>query len=195
MDMPISLGLFQTVAKLYAIAATIRMLAQYLNADFNHPFSQFIHRITAVPIRILRVVTPKVGGSDLLTPFVLVFAVIALEQYLILLESGFDTGIIALVFLTAAKIIEVVVLVLVLAVLATVVVSWIWRAKGTSGRITATYHLLYTFTEPLIRPVRRVLPPFGGLDFSPIVVLLGLEFIEYIGIGLLETIANRLFNF
>ncbi len=37
---------------------------------------------------------------------------------------------------------------------------------------------LYGLTEPLFAQVRRILPPFGGLDLSPIIVLLGIFFLE-----------------
>jgi YggT family protein len=37
---------------------------------------------------------------------------------------------------------------------------------------------LYDVTEPVLAPVRRILPPFGGLDFSPMVVILVLLFIQ-----------------
>jgi YggT family protein len=37
---------------------------------------------------------------------------------------------------------------------------------------------LYALTEPLFSQVRRILPPFGGLDLSPIIVLLGIFFLE-----------------
>ena len=166
------------------------MLAQYMDADFNHPFSQFIYRITVVPIRLLRVIIPKIGGSDLLTPFVLVYSVVALEQYLRLLGSNIDAGFAAIIFLSATEVVSLVISVLVVAVLARVVVSWIPKWRFTPFSV-----LLYGFTEPIMAPVRRAIPSFGGLDFSPIVVLLGLELIEYFGIGLIETIANRLFDF
>ncbi len=37
---------------------------------------------------------------------------------------------------------------------------------------------LYALTEPIFAQVRRILPPFGGLDLSPIVVLLGIFFLQ-----------------
>jgi len=38
--------------------------------------------------------------------------------------------------------------------------------------------LLYRLTEPLLRPIRRFLPNLGGVDISPIILLLGLYFLE-----------------
>lgn len=37
------------------------------------------------------------------------------------------------------------------------------------------YSFLYTVTEPILGPVRRILPPLGGFDLSPIIVIFGIE--------------------
>jgi len=39
---------------------------------------------------------------------------------------------------------------------------------------------LYAVTDPVLRPIRRVIPPLGGLDISPIVALVGLQFLRYL---------------
>ena len=60
-----------------------------------------------------------------------------------------------------------------LVVLATVVMSWVrvdWR--------NPLARVVYSLTEPVLAPVRRVLPAMGGLDFSPMVVLLALQFLR-----------------
>lgn len=45
--------------------------------------------------------------------------------------------------------------------------------------------LVYQITEPILEPVRRLIPPQAGLDFSPMIILLGLVFLQRILIGLL----------
>ena len=60
-----------------------------------------------------------------------------------------------------------------LVVLAAVVMSWVrvdWRNPLARG--------VYSLTEPVFAPIRRVLPAMGGLDFSPMVVLLALRFLR-----------------
>jgi YggT family protein len=39
---------------------------------------------------------------------------------------------------------------------------------------------LYRLTEPMLRPLRRVLPDLGGVDISPVVLLVGLYFLQYL---------------
>jgi YggT family protein len=67
-----------------------------------------------------------------------------------------------------------------LLVLARVIVSWI-RPDPYNPIVRAIYQL----TEPIMEPVRRLLPTAGGLDFSPIVVLLGLSLLERVVLSLL----------
>ena len=56
-----------------------------------------------------------------------------------------------------------------LVVLGRVLMSWIDpRLERPISRV------LYRWTEPVLAPVRRALPPTGSLDLSPLVVLLGL---------------------
>ncbi len=65
-----------------------------------------------------------------------------------------------------------------LVVLAAVVLSWIGATRGNP-----LVDFILTVTEPLLDPIRRVLPPLGGLDFSPMVLLVGLRFLRGIVAG------------
>jgi YggT family protein len=54
-----------------------------------------------------------------------------------------------------------------------VILSWFPISRGSP--METIYSLLYTVTEPVLGPVRRALPPMGGFDLSPIVVMVGLQ--------------------
>jgi YggT family protein len=60
-----------------------------------------------------------------------------------------------------------------LVVLAAVVLSWV-RLPESNPLVRITSAL----TEPLLGPIRRVLPAFGGLDFSAMILLLGLRLLR-----------------
>ena len=45
----------------------------------------------------------------------------------------------------------------------------------TWGRLA---QLVYRITEPIMEPVRRIIPPQGGLDWSPLIILLGLSLLR-----------------
>jgi YggT family protein len=66
-------------------------------------------------------------------------------------------------------------------VIASFVISWLIAFDVINTRSQAVYSIrraLAALTEPLYEPIRRVLPTMGGLDFSPMIVLLGLQFVR-----------------
>jgi YggT family protein len=66
-------------------------------------------------------------------------------------------------------------------ILASVVMSWLFAfnivnvSNPTVRQIASTLHRM---TEPLLGPIRRIVPSFGGLDFSPVILLLLLGFLH-----------------
>jgi YggT family protein len=71
-------------------------------------------------------------------------------------------------------------------VLATVIISWLMQFGIVDGRnqyVKQINYMLARLTEPLLSPIRRILPDLGGIDLSPVVLLLGLEFIRQLVIG------------
>jgi YggT family protein len=66
-------------------------------------------------------------------------------------------------------------------ILATVIISWLTAfniINSGNPYVRQINGVLRQLTEPLLAPIRRILPNLGGLDFSPIVLLLGLQFIK-----------------
>ncbi len=74
--------------------------------------------------------------------------------------------------------IQLLALVLWVLILARVVVSWIAPTSG--GPLVA---FIYQVTEPLLAPIRRLLPSTGGLDLSPMIAILLLGVIARLLIG------------
>ncbi|MEO1719229.1 MAG: YggT family protein [Pseudomonadota bacterium] len=66
-------------------------------------------------------------------------------------------------------------------ILASVIFSWLvaFNVINPSNQFVRTlWQTLDAVTEPVFRPVRRMLPAMGGLDLAPLVVLLGLFFVQ-----------------
>ena len=64
-------------------------------------------------------------------------------------------------------------------ILATVILSWLIAfnvVNRSNPYVRSIGTALEKLTEPLLRPIRRVLPDLGGLDISPIILLIGLQF-------------------
>lgn len=64
----------------------------------------------------------------------------------------------------------------VLVIFARILLSWFPISRG--GAMESIYNAIYAVTEPVLGPVRRALPPMGGFDFSPIVVVIGLQLLS-----------------
>lgn len=72
-------------------------------------------------------------------------------------------------------IVQMLLWVLSLIIIAQAIFSWLvaFNVVNTSSNfVRVTWQALDRLTEPLYRPVRRIMPDFGGIDFSPLVVLL-----------------------
>ena len=68
-------------------------------------------------------------------------------------------------------------------VIASFILSWLIAFDVINTRSQAVYSIrrvVAALTEPVYAPIRRVLPPFAGLDFSPVVVLLALQFVRHL---------------
>ena len=66
-------------------------------------------------------------------------------------------------------------------VIASAILSWLVAFNVVNTRNRAVYVIgdfLYRVTEPLLAPIRRILPNLGGLDLSPIIVILIIFFIR-----------------
>lgn len=64
----------------------------------------------------------------------------------------------------------------VLVIFARILLSWFPISRG--GGMESIYNAIYSVTEPVLGPVRRALPPLGGFDLSPIVVVIGLQLLS-----------------
>src|SRR4051812_41137238 len=65
--------------------------------------------------------------------------------------------------------------------IASAILSWLIAFNVVNTRnqfVAAVSEFLYRITEPVLRPIRSVIPAFGGLDISPIIVILIILFIQ-----------------
>ena len=72
------------------------------------------------------------------------------------------------------------------ALICSAILSWLIAFKiiNTSNRfVFVVIDFLYRLTEPALRPIRRFLPNLGGVDISPIVLILILIFLRYLFVG------------
>ena len=80
-----------------------------------------------------------------------------------------------------ASIVDIVIRLYIWGVIGSAIMSWLVAFNVVNTRNRFVYQVgdvLYRLTEPALRPIRRVVPTVGGLDLSPVVLLLLLFFIR-----------------
>ena len=68
-------------------------------------------------------------------------------------------------------------------ILATVIMSWLVAfnvINGSNSYVRQIAYALKRLTEPLLGPIRRMLPNLGAVDISPIILLIALQFVRYL---------------
>ncbi|MFL1466532.1 YggT family protein [Marinobacter sp. DUT-3] len=161
----------------YMTIVLLRFLLQLARADFYNPISQFVVKATNPLLRPLRRVIPGWGGIDgAALVLAIVIQAIAFLLILVTLNGGMPSiNPLTLLVWAALNVLDLVVKIYFWSVIAVVVVSWI-----APGSHHPAIQLVAQITEPVMRPVRNVIPSMGGLDLSPIVVFLLLNVISVV---------------
>ena len=163
--------LVSTITDLYVTAILLRLLLQWVRADFYNPLSQFLVKITNPVLVPARRIIPSVGKLD--TASVVIMLLLELAQLAIISLLGqADFGMQFLFLFALKKLLLTLLMTYFVLIIARVVVSWI--ANQSRHPLIP---LIYQLTEPVLRPFSRVIPPMGGVDLSPLFALITLRFL------------------
>ena len=176
----------ETVFGLYILIVMLRFLLQLVRADFYNPLSQFIVKATQPPLRPLRRVIPGLAGVDLST-VVLMLALQMLELWLVLMALGRDAALAGLAVLATARLLELAIYVFMFSIIALVILSWVQPQS-----YNPVFGVLNSLSAPVMRPARRLMPPMGGLDLSPILAFLVLGVLLRLAVAPLENLGARM---
>ncbi|MEZ5930457.1 MAG: YggT family protein [Alphaproteobacteria bacterium] len=69
------------------------------------------------------------------------------------------------------------------AVIVSVILSWLVQfgvINRSNPFVNQVGEFLYKLTEPALRPIRNALPDLGGIDISPIILIVGIEFVRHL---------------
>ncbi len=165
--------LLQTLLNLYLVTMLLRFLLQLVKADFYNPICQFLTKITNPVVIPLRKVIPGYGGIDVASLLLaLVLQLLAILSLLLLKDVGLP-GVGLLLLWSSLGLIGLLVNIYFFALLAMIILSWI-----APGNNHPAIYLLYQITEPVMAPFRKVLPPMGGMDFSPILMFILINVVQ-----------------
>jgi len=158
--------IIDSIAQLYLLVLLLRFWLPWLGADFRNPLAQAILRLTSPVVIPVRRIVPSVGRLD--TATVLVAFIIEYLVLLILVAITQRTaGIMDLTITALANLVVLSLRLFVFAIIVRIILSWV--SPGGYNPATAIIH---TLTEPLLRPFRRIIPPLGGLDISPVFAII-----------------------
>lgn len=179
--------LISTLFGLYIAVVLIRFLLQWVRADFYNPISQFVVKVTSPVLRPLRQLIPGYAGLDLAS-LLLAWGLKAIELALIAGILGFSGPLLGALAWAVPAVLELLLDIMLFAVLIRVILSWV-----NPDPFNPAVALLDRLTEPVMRPAQRLLPPIGGVDLSPILVMIGLVLLKMLLIPPLEALTGSPF--
>jgi len=149
-----------------------RFLLQACRVDFYNPISQGIVRLTDPVLKPARLVLRGYRNID----FAAFLAALVVQFLALLLVSGMDLGMTALLLGHAT----VKTIVFMIAIIRWSIIIVAIASLVAPGSDHPALRLLDQLVEPVLAPARRILPPMGGFDLSPLIALVVLYMLELI---------------
>ncbi|MFL0806308.1 MAG: YggT family protein [Oceanobacter sp.] len=165
--------LVNSIGSLILLIFLLRFLLQLVRADFYNPISQFVVRFSNPLLVPLRRMIPGFGGLDVAS-LVLAYGTQLILMAAILMVAG-QTALpwMNLVFWALIGVFSLFVNIYFWGLLIMVIASWLAPNSYNPALI-----LINQILDPVMRPIRRMMPDLGGLDLSPIVLMLTIQMVE-----------------
>jgi YggT family protein len=161
--------IIDTLLWLLLLAFILRLLFQWVRADFRDPMADAIVRVTNWLILPLRRLLPPIAKVDTATVVaVLAVASARTAAEFLLAGAGFGNPVLFL-RITIVGLVDLVLRIYLFALLLYWVTSFV-----SPGGYAPGVRLLGQMCEPILKPVRRIIPPIGQIDFSVLWVSIGI---------------------
>lgn len=169
--------IFNALAGLYILAILLRFLLQLARADVYNPVSQAVIRVTDPAVRMFRRFIPGYRGVDF-SSLILALVVEAISICVLILLYGGDIPSAGFVITWAfVGILYFIINIYYFAIIASIIMSFVMLFSGNMNP-HPILQLVWQLTEPVMAPVRKIIPPMGGLDFSPIFIFIAIGLIQ-----------------
>jgi YggT family protein len=177
----IILFILDTVCGFLTLALLVRFALQWARASFRNPLGQFIVAVTDWMVRPVRRVVPGLFGLDLAS-LLLAWLWQVIYQGIALGLSGVLFAVtpapaLVVLLLAALEVAKIGLYLVMGAVLVAAVFSWV-------NPYAPLAEVFNSLTRPLLRPFRRLIPPVGGVDLSPLALLLVLQIALFVVAGM-----------
>jgi YggT family protein len=162
--------LIELLFGLYLFVLVLRFQLQIARADFYNPISQSITKVTNPFLLPLRKFIPSLGRIDLALVFLgVIFQVFAI--LMILLSKGMIAENILLIPVWGfISLISIGLNIYFASLFVNIILSWF-----APGSYNPAALLVHQIVQPIMKPIRAIIPPLGGLDFSPIFAFIGIN--------------------
>ncbi len=153
----------QTLLSLTVFVFLLRLLLQWSRADFRNQIAQAVVRITNPVILPLRRILPPIGKLDTASA-VAVILLAALEELVLFALQGVPIGLGG--YWPRAVLFRIITITLMTYLYA--IVLYALLSMVAPGGYSPAQSILTSLCEPVLRPFRRIIPPVGGIDLSPL---------------------------
>jgi YggT family protein len=160
----------ETVFSLFVYLLLARFHFQWLRVPFRNPIGEFLIACTNWIVLPVRRVVPGLGGLDLAS-LLLAWLVRALGLWVVAAIAGASPHVGAILAVAAVDLLRFSIHILIFAIILQVAFSWI----NPDAPMAPYFDLI---TRPFLRPLRKIIPPIGRVDLSPLVLLLVLYVLE-----------------
>ena len=165
---------------LYLLFLLLRFWLPIIRADFRNPIAQGIFRLTSPLIAPLRRLLPSIGKIDTASIFIsLIFQFLTI--LLLLYISGRSFNSLQILSSSIIRLIMLSINIFTFAIFIRVLMSWL-SPPGYYNPITS---IAISLSEPLLRPLKKVIPILGGMDLTPVFAIIFLVTINILISGLL----------
>ena len=179
------------IASLFILAALLRFWMQALRAPSRNPIAYFSMALTDFAVKPLRRVVPGMFKLDMASLLVALLFEFVLQVILWMLSGGSPVetpGALSVVlFFSFVKLIRLTIYIFMGAIIIQAVLSWV-----------SPYHPVAPFfdalAKPLLRPVQKAIPPIGGVDITPVFVLIFLQLLLMLPVTWLEMESARMLS-
>lgn len=162
--------IIDTLFFLYMVVVALRLVMQWAGWEYYNPLVQVIIKATQAPVKFLRQYLPAMGKWDTAT-IVLLIAVTLIKMLIIGVIAGVLPSGVMWLRLLLAELFSLFIGMFTVSIIVEVILSWV----AAAGSYNPVMPLVQRMNAPLLRPVRRMLPSLGGIDLSPLFVIMGLQ--------------------
>ena len=163
--------ILQSLLDLYLAAFVLRLGMQWVRADFRNPIVQFVLTVTNPLVLPLRQFIPPLYKIDTATLLVFVLLQLAATGILAQLSCAVGPDLLTLIGLAIIRGLKQILNVYFYVVFAHVLMSWISQG-GYNPSLAMIGSVLKQLAQPVLAPFQKWIPPIGGLDLSPLFLLL-----------------------